>query len=741
MSGEAARPTESAGLTGDLWGGLAAMLVAIPSSIAYGVIAFSPLGPDFVAHGAAAGLLGAVALGLVAPALGGAPRLITAPCAPAAAVMGALAADLVAGGAHDPSRALLLMTLAALLSGGLQVLFGSLGGGKLIKYIPYPVVAGYLSGVGILIMLSQIPKLFGFPKTVPTWEGLIHPELWKWPGIVVGLVTMAVMLLAPRITKKVPAAILGLAAGVAAYFLLAIGLPDLLHFEHNKLIIGPVGGSGVSLWSSLVERFSGLRGLGGHDLAAIWMPALTLSVLLSIDTLKTCVVLDALTRSRHDSNQELLAQGAGNLASAFAGGMPGAGTSGPTFVNVSSGGATKRSGILEGGFVLLAFVLLGGLIGWVPIGALAGILLVVGFRMVDRSCIDLLRHRDTVLDFVVILAVVATAVFKSLIAASGVGVGLATMLFLREQVRSSVIRRKIHGDEISSRQHRLPEEKALIEEHGAELVVCELQGSLFFGTADQLYTEIEPELKSCRFVILDMRRVLSVDFTAAHRLEQMAIMLHERGGEMLFSHLPPSLPTGQDLQRYFQQMGLGQAAHGGARVFNTLGEALEWAEDRILETGGMRRRVDAAPLGLAEHPLLRECDPATIALLRSHVTERSLKPGEHVFRRKDEGDEMYLIRRGGVRILLPLKTGKLHHVVSFARGSFFGEISFLDRKKRTADAVAENEVDLYVLSRGRFDDMSRKDPAAGAMVFARIARELADRLRHTDKEIRRLQDA
>ncbi|MFC2173958.1 SulP family inorganic anion transporter, partial [Acidobacteriota bacterium] len=175
---------------GDLWGGLAAMLVALPSSIAFGVLVYTTIGPEHAAEGAMAGMLGAAAIGLIAPIFGRTRGLISAPCAPAAAVMSALAATLAAGavGAElTAAKITALMALTALISAGLQILYGILGGGRLIKFIPYPVVSGYLSGVGLLIALGQIPKLLGLPKGTNLLEGLVSTGLWKWPGLAVGL--------------------------------------------------------------------------------------------------------------------------------------------------------------------------------------------------------------------------------------------------------------------------------------------------------------------------------------------------------------------------------------------------------------------------------------------------------------------------------------------------------------------------------------------------------------------------
>ena len=193
------------------------MLVALPSAIAFGVTIYAPLGASYASRGAIAGILGTTALGVVAAGFGGTRRLISAPCAPAVAVLSAFAIELTQRGVA-PGSALVLMAVVALLCGLLQISFGLIGLGKLIKYMPYPVVSGYLSGVGLIIILSQIPKFLGVPDRYRFWEGLLTPSLWKWQSLAVGVVTTAVMVLAPRVTKKVPAAILGLGCGMLAYF-------------------------------------------------------------------------------------------------------------------------------------------------------------------------------------------------------------------------------------------------------------------------------------------------------------------------------------------------------------------------------------------------------------------------------------------------------------------------------------------------------------------------------------------
>jgi SulP family sulfate permease len=719
------------GFVDDIWGGFAAMLVALPSSIAYGVAVYTLLGQEFVGQGVRTGIVGAMVLGLVATALGGAPRLISSPCAPAGAVLASLASGLLADPVAPvaPAHIVALLLLLALMSGGLQMLYGLAGGGKLIKYIPYPVVSGYLSAVGVLIFLSQLPKFLG--------GAVLSPGLWQWPALVVGVVTITGVLAGPRLTRAVPATILGLIAGLVAYFGVAWCRPELLHLTHNPLIIGPVGGGASGVFAGMTQVWPALAGLHFADLRLLVVPALTLSVLLSIDTLKTCVVVDSLTRSRHDSNRTLLGQGAGNLVSALVGGMPGAGMMGATLVSVESGGRTRLAGMLEGGFVLVAALVLGNWIAWVPVAALAGILIVVSVRMFDWGSFRLLRQKSTVLDFAVIATVVIVAVTTNLMAASGAGVGLAMLLFIREQIHGSVIRRKVAGNRISSTQHRLPAEQALLEQHGAQTVVCELQGSLFFGTTDQLRTELEPDMRHCLYLILDLRRVQSMDYTAAHLFEQFETELAERGGCLIFSRLPAR----RDLQEYFAHVGVLKEKTS-VRKFETLDDALQWAEDRILAATLPARPGGEMPLELADFDLVREFETdQTLAPFAPCVNPRSYAGGEVIFRRGDTGQELFLVRRGIVKVMLPLKGSDYHNLASFGRGSFFGEMAFLTGEARSAQAIATTATDLFIIDRQRFDLVAHAHPLVAVKVFARIARTLAVRLRHADAELRIFYDA
>jgi SulP family sulfate permease len=504
-------------------------------------------------------------------------------------------------------------------------------------------------------------------------------------------------------------------------------------------VIGRLGGEGGSIAALSLARFASVRELGASDLQLIGGTALTLSVLLSIDTLKTCVVVDAMTRTRHDSNREMVGQGLANIGSALIGGLPGSGTSGPTLVNVASGGKTKLSSVLEGGLSLLAFLALGPLLAWAPLAALAGILVVVAYRMFDWGSFRLLKQRSTVLDFLVIATVIATAVGVGLITASAVGIALAIVLFLREEVRGTVVHRKLEGNRVFSRQRRLPEEMAVLERKGAQTVVYELEGNLFFGTTDQLLTRLWPDLERRRFVILDLRQVRSVDFTAIHMLEQLEAQLSERGSHLLFSNLPKTLPAGRDLRSYFDEVGLVKPT-SDIRIFNQLSDALEWAEDAILASEGMGKRGEEPPIALEAVDFVQGRKEETLQALAAAVVERSVAEGEAVFRQGEGSDDIFLIRRGRVKVFVGLDGGGRLHIATFARGDFFGDMAFLDGGVRSADAIAAAPTDLFAISRHKLDEVVAKHPRLGYHLFASLARALAIRLRRADAEIRALEE-
>jgi SulP family sulfate permease len=277
----------------------------------------------------------------------------------------------------------------------------------------------------------------------------------------------------------------------------------------------------------------------------------------------------------------------------------------------------------------------------------------------------------------------------------------------------------------------------VLERQGDRTAVLELQGSLFFGTTDQLGRMLDPHLAERRHVILDFRRVQSVDVTAGHLLEQVAETMREKGGELLLSGVPRRLAPSGGLPPALAQLGAG-GVHP-VKVFGELSEALEYAEDALL-TEARAAHVSGPPLELHQLELFSGRRPETLREFEGVLEKRTIPAGQRIFSTGDTGDELFLIRRGAVRIVLPLAGGQTRHLATFRRGAFFGEMAFLDHEPRSADAVAERETDLYVLSRGRFERFAEDHRLLARNLLEGVARALAHRLRHTNTEVRAMEE-
>lgn len=723
---------------GDAWGGLAAMLVALPASIAFGVSVYTVLGPGFAGHGAVAGLVGVTVMGVVAAWLGGTDRLVSAPCAPAAAVLSAFAIRMLHQGA-EPRTIILCLLLVGALGGLIQVGFGLVGLGRLIRYIPYPVVSGYLTGVGLIIIGAQIPALLGAPADLGWRQALVSPAAWDARALVVAAATIAGAWLGPRLTRQVPGTVCGIGAGIGSYFLLALGDRSLLSLAGNPLVVGSLQATTAGLPVPEPTQWRSLAGLDAAGVAAILGNAVILAVLLSIDTLKTCVVLDKMTRSRHDSDRELRAQGLANLATAACGGLAGAGTMGPTLVALNSGAVTRRAGLLAGAFALVAALAIGSLIGWIPVATLAGILVTIGVRMIDRDALNYVRARATILDFCVVLTVVAVAISVGLIMASAVGVGLAMVLFVREQSGGSPVRHKLELGRTSSTWHRPAREVDYLASRASDCVVFELQGALFFGNTYRLYTDLAHEAGTRRFVIIDFRRVPSIDVTAIQILLQVRATIRERGATLVLCGTSGRSGRARTLAYLVERLTPGGGEDGPVVVMPDLDGAITWVENRIL-AGSAEHLAPDAPIPVHELELFAGYRDDTLADLENLLLVRSYRAGQTIYEHGSDGAELYWVRRGAVSLLASTGAGPERQVAGFARGDFFGARSFLDRKRRPSRAVAMSETEVYVLTRAAFEEIARTHRQLALNLAWAMARALASRMRRAEERVAALSE-
>jgi len=485
-------------LKGDLFGGVTAAVVALPLALAFGVTA--GLGPI-------AGLYGAIAVGFFAAIFGGTPSQVSGPTGPMTVVMGAVVAQY----ADSLETAFTIV----FLGGAIQVLFGLARVGRYVSYTPYSVISGFMSGIGVIIILIQMLPFIGAPEAAggPTGAVFALPEALgaiNTQALIIAAVSLAIMVFWPRrLATMLPAPLAALVVGTLLSLTVLSGAP----------VIGDVPTGLPPLH---------LPQVSWHTLSQLIQPAFVLALLGTIDSLLTSLVADSITRSHHNSNRELIGQGIGNMAAGLLGALPGAGATMRTVVNVRAGGRTPVSGALHA-LILLSLVLgLAPLAEVIPHAVLAGILIKVGWDIIDWSYLKRIHHapRDKV---AVMFITLGLTVFVDLITAVAVGLIVAGFVTARwmEAEEMKGITTKALGDQgaldgiDAAHQSRL-------EALGDQVVVVGLRGSFSYASARALTRELGAEIADYRVILLDFSNAAFIDTSAAMAIDELLSGLHEQ---------------------------------------------------------------------------------------------------------------------------------------------------------------------------------------------------------------------
>lgn len=510
-------------IRGDLFGGITAGIVALPLALAFGIQAFSGIAaPEAGAIGALAGLIGATMLGFFASLFGGTHSQISGPTGPMTVVAATLVSATWAS-SSDISTVLVSMTLAGIFCGLFQIFFGIIKIGKYIRYIPYPVLSGFMSGIGVIIILQQIYPLLGL-KGSGNMIGLLMnlPAAvvsgFSLKALLLGIGTILIIYLFPKITQKVPSTLVAL---------IVMTVIALFCKIENSLTIGEIP-SGFPLPFFLKESIS----LNGIDwlvvLKTAVIPGLTLAGLGSIDTLLTSVVADNITKTKHNSNKELMGQGIGNAIASLFCGLPGAGATMRTVVNVKSGGRTQLSGMVHAVFLLTVLLGLGSLVKFVPLSVLAGILITVGIGIIDfKGFKDLFKIPRA--DAVVLIVVFLVTVFVDLLTAVGIGMVIACVLFMKRA--GDLVEGSYSSTEMTNFDKESPwhDEGGIPENIKHKIYIQRLNGPIFFGSITRFQEVMHDVPQDVKIVIIRMRLVNFMDQSGLYAMETAIKDLQQRG--------------------------------------------------------------------------------------------------------------------------------------------------------------------------------------------------------------------
>ncbi|WP_372682098.1 SLC26A/SulP transporter family protein [Desulfosarcina sp.] len=724
---------------GDWVGGLSAAIITLPMSIAYGIAAFSALGPDFRPHAALIGLNAAIIGGFVAALLGGVPTQISGPKAPLTLIMTTVVASLAAEPIlHELStgREWVVLGLASLcvaVGGITQVLSGWLGMGNVVKYIPYPVVSGFMNGIAILLVWNQLPSFLGLAATDSvTHVFLDFSPVHGWT-LVIGACTLISIFVTKRYFKKIPSFLTGLIVGSGLFFMIPV-------FGGSTQQIAAIGELRAVLPSP--TAFSELKQLSFDSFSGAWMLkifmyGIILGVIGSMESLMSAVAIDNIRGSRHDSRRELIGQGMGNLIASFFGSLYAAGSIPRSIANYRAGGRHKISGAICSLMILFIFLTLAPQIGKIPLSVFAAIIIYVGINLFDRSTLRLFQamrtpgsvRRDVSVSLLVNAGVAAITVSINLVWAVIIGVAISAAYFI-VKMGTSVIRREYTSELICSNRVRDCKQITILNQNKNVINVFELQGPIFFGSADRLAQILEARMAAATYCILDMKQVTEIDSTGATIIVRLHKSLRKMKKWLLISHINANHGLAQFLAISGVKLVIPEDY-----FFSDTDLAIEWAENRLLE--------QICPAESCRHYELNDLDiflgfsPDEINQIQTLLTKNRFQKGELVIREGDTDRDLYILTRGSVsvKIMLPLSQGE-KRLFTFSAGVVVGEMALLDGKPRSANVQADEDSEVLCLSRANFDKLLADQPQVAAKLLKNIAMVLSHRLRARSDELR-----
>lgn len=731
--------------------GVSAAFVLVAMMLPLGLIAFAPLGAYAAEAGLHAAFAAAIFGTLTAFFLSGALLPNEVPRASSVFLFAAFVlrlagdAELRASPTQGVVEILFLAALCLVATGVIQILFGVLRLGNIARFVPYPVVAGLMTGLAISLVIYELPEVLGTHGGGGGGHGeggdaaaaaAEHHGINGWT-LLVGLVTIVVFVFVRRRWPSLPSKLIGLAFGTAVAAFVTI----VLHRD-----VGPhVPSLGrLPLPDALLPLFSAdgitLAVTYGYDLL---VTALAIAVVGSLDSLLAAVgEADGPLDTAHHPNRLLIALGCGNLVSSLFAGVPVAYSSHHAITTHHAGGF-KLVSSLATTLTLVVLLLYGGpLLHLIPIAALSAMMLVIAVGLIDRwagSTIDRLRRgqydSELIVNITLVVLVAAVTIAFGLVAAVLTGLILSMGLFLAVMNRS-LIRSVQTGATRGSRRVYPPEQASYLRVEGERIKLVEVDGAIFFGTADRLGFETLRAAHGAQFLILDLRRVTMIDASGALMLNKLDRLLREQGVTLLLGHISPTSRLGRALQ------GAGvfvQRHHN--EWFEDADRALEYAERKLL--GEARTAGEERELEIQDFALLQGLSAEELRFMKPFLDRQLFPARAALYHDGQLGDRLYLLARGAVSIVAedPAAKGKGRRIVTLAPGVIFGESAMIEGGTRSSSAIAETEVVTYGLSRANLEAIHARNPELSRRIVLNMVSHMSGLLRMTTTLLRDASEA
>lgn len=718
----------------DLISGVITPLMIVATVLGYSVLVFSGPLAAWIPLGAGFGLIGAGLTAIVFALGSGLTFSIAGPDSKAVAVMASVAAliaeDLARNGRPDDVAPTIFAALIAgtLIVGVASYLFGAMKLGRWIRFMPYPVIGGFMAASGWFLLSGAIRVLAREPLSFSLVTDIAGGKSF---GQISAAVIIALLLhFSHRLQKPIafPTVLIGSALFiVVALAVFGVSAPSAR--EAGWLLkIPPTAVSMPVPW--LIDHLGRIDFWQLPKMAAQYVALVTVviaTLLLSI------MAIEVETRSDVDLDHELKLNGFANLLSGVAGGSVGTLSVSRTLFSYRIGARGRTAGVLVGLICLLPLTLGPEALGFAPLPVLAALLLELGGAMLYEWVI---RGRKTMqwADYFQLITIFLTIVWFDFVAGVGVGVIAACITFAINTSRIRLVKHEMDRSNFASRVDRPNYDADTLVQLGGGIQILWLNGFIFFGTAHHLLSHIKASISSgglaCRCLILDFRHVLGIDSSAAVTLLKLRHLAEKEGFRFIFSGLSPHL------DRALRLGGLVRSTDELCQVFPDLDAALEWSEELLLDQCAARERARRSTEDWLEAelggPVLRE-------QLARYLTPIEIEPGDAVFRQGDAGDSLFLLASGRVTILFQPPEGKALRLRTMLGHTLLGEMGVYRKMPRGASVLADEPTMIYQLQQSALVRMEKENPALAHAFHKFVIRTLASRLDFANREVAALQ--
>jgi MFS superfamily sulfate permease-like transporter/CRP-like cAMP-binding protein len=708
----------------EVLGGCVGSVVMLAVVLTIGLLGYAPLGDAAAPLGLAAAFVTVTVGGVVFALFSRSAMPVAGPSSATALIFASAIAPLV----HDPAVSAagssgIALVLAAggtivVSMGVMQIVFARLGLGRIAQFVPQPVLAGFMNGVAVLIFLSQLPALLGLQPGA----GLSG---FHAGTLAVGLSTAACTWLVAWRWPRSPAQLIGLGFGLALY--------AGLHLQWPTMALGPTLGSlpGSVPMPDLPQRLAdaGVAAFVLRHGLDVLTGGVVLALIGSLESVLSGLAIDQQLDASHDAGHDLMLMGMSNIVVGLFYGLPVVLLRARALATLHAGGVGRRAAFVGALAFGVMYGVLGPLLAMLPKTVLAGIMLTVALALVDRwtrQLIDQWRSGERSTDVRQTLAIVAfvcvVTVWRGFAVGVAAGIVVTLVVFVRSMNRSLVRSRYTAAAEPSRRVYP-PAQEAFLRDARSRIVVLELEGALFFGSAERLARELDSIGGEAGFVVLDLRGVGTIDASGAMLLQQSSVGLGRRGLTLLLAGVTAEHPHGRRLRAF----GCFRDARRDD-WFADLDRAVEAAEQQLLAEAGLA--LGDTAIAPQHSSLFVGLDAAQCAAVLAHMRPRRLAKGEALFKEGDPADGLFVLTRGSITV--EAGSGPAHRrqrFVSFSAGLMLGETAMLDGGGRSAGATADAQAELYQLTQQGLDAIGREQPALASQLYRNIAIHLSGRLR------------